>query len=132
MYLIGLGFLTALVGGALPWTTFGVGSGRFGGWGYSPLRWSLMAAAAAAVGMACWLAGRWVVGADGSPFLVFLGLMAALVGAGAILHALRPPPFTHAWLGPWVALGGAIVSLLGTAWLAFERYRPSGAPAAAV
>ena len=37
--------------------------------------------------------------------------------AGAILHAYNPPPFTHAWLGPWVALGSAAVAVAASGWL---------------
>ena len=129
--LMGLGFLAALVGSVLPWTTFGVGSGSFGGWGYSPLRWSLMAAAAAAVGMASWLATRWMGGPDRGTGMAFFAVLAALVAAGAILHALRPPPFTHPSLGPWVALAGGSIALAGVVWLVRERYL-LGRPRAAV
>jgi hypothetical protein len=111
----GAGMLVALIGSVLPWTHFGMGAGTFGAWGFSPFRWSGLSAAAATLGSIVWIAlrasrrARWGVG------LATLGALSAAAMAGAVLHMFNPPPFTHAWLGPWVALGGSTIALCAAA-----------------
>ena len=111
-WLVGLGFLVAVVGSALPWTRFSVGSGLLGGWGFSPPRWSLLASGAALLGLACWAAWTFRGPRPGRWMRLVLAAMAILVAAGAVLHILHPPPFTHPAVGPWVALAGGVIALL--------------------
>jgi len=105
-----------VAGTILPWSApnFSHYTGLFGGWGFSPPAWSLVAAVAAASGAgACFAATRL-----GSPaILVVWGLpaAAALAAAGAILFMLRPPFATHPWLGPWITLGAALSALAASA-----------------
>lgn len=95
----GAALLVLLGSTVAPWTRFGVASGWFGAWG-SPLRWSTLTAAAAALALLIWIArrrpGRTVVGA-----VAVLGILAA---GGAELSIVNPPPFTKASAAPWVAL----------------------------
>src|SRR5919198_5362499 len=69
----GVGFALAVAGTILPWSApnFSHYTGPFGGWGFSPLAWSLVAAGGAAAGAVAWLAATRM----GSPgFLVAWGL----------------------------------------------------------
>src|SRR5919197_4966976 len=52
----GVGFCVSLAGTFLPWSApnFSHYTGPFGGWGFSPVAWSLAAAAAAVVGLGAW------------------------------------------------------------------------------
>ena len=115
--LTGAAFFAAVVATVLPWTRFGGASGLFGAWGLSPFQWSSVSALGAAAGLLLWLGLR-VAGRTGgrSGGFVLLALAAA-TATGSILHAYNPPPFTHAWLGPWVALGSAAVAGGTSAWL---------------
>ena len=115
--LAGLGFLVAAAGSVLPWTRFGVGSGIFGGWGVGHPRWSTLATGAALVGLV-------VVTVMVARFsrlrplgAALLTVLAAAGGVGAVLHMLNPPPFTQAWLGPWVALAGSAAVLGAMGWM---------------
>jgi hypothetical protein len=113
--LAGLGLLVAVVASILPWTRFGQPSGLFGGWGINPQRWSSLASYASFVGLVLWVA--WRPGGVQSSLgrsAILLGLGVA-TAAGAVLHILNPPPFTHAWLGPWVSIGGAALAVAASA-----------------
>jgi hypothetical protein len=126
----GLGFAGALAASALPWSNrfSSHDSGLFGGWGFSPPSWSLVAAVAAAVGGAAWVAARWRPGRAEAIRWALLAL-AALVAAGSVLYLLAPPPFSHPWLGPWVALAAAVAAFAGVLWDARpSKGSPSGAP----
>ncbi|MFN2545650.1 MAG: hypothetical protein ABR600_13925 [Actinomycetota bacterium] len=114
-------FAVAAAASVLPWTHFGVGSGMFGGWEYDPPRWSLVEAAASAVGLtlSAFLVARtvrhgWIAKAA-LPGLALAGVL------GTVLHILNPPPFTQAWYGSWVALGGAAVASFATLSLLVRR-----------
>jgi hypothetical protein len=116
------GFLVAATGSLLPWTYFGVASGVFGAWGFSPPRWSALAAMMGFVGLvlATVLVAR-------ERFLnvvleVVLFTLAAGAALGSVLHLLNPPPFTHAWAGPWVSLGGSVIAAAASSGL-FLRHR---------
>jgi hypothetical protein len=117
---IGLALAGAVVGSVLPWSRFGDPSGIFGGWGIEPQRWSSLATYAAVAGLAVWFVAsfrRWERAWWIRALFVVVG---AAVVAGCILHVIDPPPFTHAWLGPWVTLGFGIVCL-GAAAIALLR-----------
>src|SRR5205807_4473721 len=103
--LVGVGFGGAVVSTVFPWTRFGVASGLFGGWDLWPVHWASAAVLAATAGLILWLVVRARVRNAGPGWAVALLALAGATMAGAILHAYNPPPFTHAWLGPWVALG---------------------------
>ena len=123
LVVVAAGFVVALIGTVLSWTRFGVGSGTFGGWGISPLRWSTVASPAALLGAVIaviLVARRRDPGTFASVALLVLG-SAAVVGAA--LHSVNPPPFTQAWLGPWVTLGGAAVATGASAALLVKRRR---------
>jgi len=109
--LVGVALLGAGLGSVLPWTRFGDPSGTFGGWGIYPQRWSSLAAYSALVGLGVWI---WVKLKRRNPSLrtaVVLLLATTAIVAGAVLHVLNPPPFTHAWLGPWVTLGFGVLGV---------------------
>ncbi len=110
--LVGAAFTIALLGTAMPWSRFGLGSGLFGAWGRSP-RWALLATVAALLGGALWVVRRLLwLGVDGRVDLA-LAALGGLVALGAALAIWHPPPFTRPWLGPWVALIGGIVASVG-------------------
>jgi hypothetical protein len=105
-----LGFLVAVGGSALPWTRSSIGAGFFGAWGFSPLRWSALAAAASLAG-ALIAAGRFLSRREPTRgWRWTMGAAAVLSMAGAVMHLIHPPAFTTPWLGPWVTLGGVVVA----------------------
>jgi hypothetical protein len=110
--LVGIALLGAVLGSVLPWTRFGDPSGTFGGWGIYPQRWSSLASYSALVGLGVW---TWMKlrrrTASLRTAVVLLAVTVAVV-TGAVLHVLSPPPFTHAWLGPWVTLGFGVLGLI--------------------
>ncbi len=106
----GVGFALLVFSTALPWSRYNVGSGPFGAWGLT-LRWSLVTAVAAAVGIGLW---AWsAVRARRTPrwTLIFVGLAAAV---GAALDIVLPPAFSTPWIGPWVALVAAAIAIAGS------------------
>jgi hypothetical protein len=116
----GLGFVAVVVASILPWTRFGQGAGTFGAWGFSPARWSLLSAIAGAVGFLAWLVIR-IRPSRARSGTLLLWILAASTAAGAVMHMWHPPGFTHPWLGPWVALGGAAVVVGATGWRRLRR-----------
>lgn len=110
--LTGIGFAIATLATLVPWKKFGEGSGLFGAWGLSP-RWSMLAAAAAILGLAIWATVAVGRARPGSKWMFALRLMAVLVIAGSVLHLVRPPPFGPSSFGPWVAIAGGLAALLG-------------------
>ena len=97
--LVGIALLGAVLGSVLPWTRFGDPSGTFGGWGIYPQRWSSLASYSALAGLGVW---TWMKlrRRNATPRTAVVLLVATVaVVAGAVLHVLNPPPFTHAWLG---------------------------------
>jgi uncharacterized membrane protein len=105
----GLGFALALLGVALPWSRFGMGSGPLGALGRQP-RWSWVVAGAAAAGLVWSLLERWLE--SGRATTVVTIVFAALVVLGSALSIGRPPPFTRTWIGPWVSAAGGCVALI--------------------
>jgi len=108
----GLGFAIAVVASAFPWKRYGLGSGPFGAWGFT-LRWSILAAVAAALGLAVWALVSVAGLKPGSAWRGASRALAVLVGAAAILHLLRRPGFGPQSVGPWMAILGAAVALAG-------------------
>jgi hypothetical protein len=111
----GAGFVVALVGTLLPWSApnYSHYTGLFGGWGFSPVAWSLIAAPGATLGLLAWAAASRV--ASPSPALVWtVPAAAALAVVGAVLFMIWPPFATHPWLGPWITLAGGTVSLVAS------------------
>lgn len=92
----------------LPWTRFSTGSGFAGAWTFD-VRWSMLAACAAVIGLGVWLA----FGRHPSVTRTAATIAGTAVVAGSLLAALNPPPFTKPALAPWIALiagcGAAIV-----------------------
>lgn len=123
--LAGAGFALAVAASLLPWTRFGQGSGLFGAWGISPFRWSSLAALAGALGLALWVGARLTSRIPERTLARLLSAMAALAGLGSLLHLLHPPPFTHPWLGPWVALAAATAALAGSLLIASRVASPA-------
>jgi hypothetical protein len=126
--LAGLGLAVCVIATLLPWTRFGVGSGMSGAWGIVPPRWSTLAAGGASLGLIAWvplLASGGAVRRGGS---IVLGAFSACALAGTVLHVLNPPPFTHAWVGPWVALGGGTIALGATAFALLRASRTASIP----
>jgi hypothetical protein len=119
-----VGALIAVVAAIVPWARFGPGSGAFGGLA-TPRRWAALPGALALPMLVLAVAAlrarrrgsmaRW-------PFVV-LSLVALASAAGAMMALLRPPAFTRLWVGPWVALVGAIVAAAAAA-AASRRPRP--------
>jgi hypothetical protein len=112
---VGIGLVAAVTASVLPWTRFGISSGLFGAWGIVQLRWSTLAAAAAALGLVLWLGVRLTGRIEGRALVGLFVLSLASI-AGTILHCYNPPPFTHAWLGPWVAIPSAAFAACATTW----------------
>jgi hypothetical protein len=110
----GAGFLGALAASILPWTRYGGASGWFGAWGILRPRWSSIAAVAALAGVVTWV----LVRRGWAPRLgrVLVVALATASISGAVLHCFYPPPFTHPWLGPWVAIPAGSVTLVAAAW----------------
>jgi hypothetical protein len=98
-----------------PWTRFSTGSGFAGAWTFD-VRWSMLAACAAVIGLAAWRAfGR-------RPSVARTATIVAgvVVVVGSLLAALNPPPFTKPTLAPWIALAaGAAAAVVG----AYTRLR---------
>ncbi len=99
----------------LPWTRFSTGSGFAGAWTFD-VRWSMLAACAAVIGLGAWLA----FGRHPSVARTMAILAGTAVAAGSLFAALNPPPFTKPALAPWIALiAGCGAVILG----AFTRFR---------
>jgi hypothetical protein len=101
--------LVALAGTALPWNRV-PGAGFFGAWA-TTARWSMLAATAALLAVALSLFPR----ARRGPGHARLGqwtlaVLCAFVAAGALVHLLRPPPFTLPAAGAWVTLVSGVVA----------------------
>ena len=113
MAVAGVGLTIALGTTALPWTRSSFGSGAFGAWGWSPLRWSLLAAVGGIVGVATWLLATVRVRPIARAARLVLPLFAVATIAGAGLHLWHPPAFTEPSLGPWICLFAGVAALAG-------------------
>ena len=119
----GIALLGAVLGSVLPWTRFGDPSGTFGGWGIYPQRWSSLASysALAGLGVWTWLKLKRRSASTGTALVLLLATVAVV--AGSVLHVLNPPPFTHAWLGPWVTLGFGVLGVAAAALVLRDAVR---------
>jgi hypothetical protein len=112
---IGASLVVAAVATLFPWTRFSTGSGFAGAWAFD-VRWSMLPACAAVIGVGIW------IGFGRRPKVVRTAAIVAgtVVAVGSLLAALNPPPFTKPAIAPWIALvAGAGAALLG----AFARSR---------
>ena len=107
--MIGGSLVVAAVATLFPWTRFSTGSGFAGAWALE-VRWSMLTACTAVIGLVLWLAlGRRPRAARTAAIIC-----GALVTAGSLLAALNPPPFTKPALAPWISLtAGALAAILG-------------------
>jgi hypothetical protein len=99
-----------------------------GAWGRTA-QWSVLAAIAAALGLAIWLMMRGLRIRPHQPWAIVESVLGAAVTVGATLATLRPPAFTRPWLGPWIALPAGIVAFaaaLATMVRAREPHAPRG------
>jgi hypothetical protein len=97
--LLGLAALATL----FPWTRFSTGSRFAGAWAIDR-RWSMLAAVAAVVALALWLAFA------RRPIVTRVAAIAGgvVVTVGSLMAILNPPPFTKPALAPWIALGAGL------------------------
>ncbi len=102
-------FAVAVAATLLPWSRFGMGSGAFGAWGREP-HWSLVAALAAVIGVAVWLARALIRPSDGAAWEVAMIVLSAIVSLATVLAIVDPPPFTSPWLGPWISLAAGLIA----------------------
>jgi hypothetical protein len=123
---LGIALAGAVAGSTLPWTRFGDPSGVFGGWGIDPQRWSSLATYSALVGLVVWLVLAVRPREATAPRVVIFPGSALAIVAGSILHVLNPPPFTHAWLGPWVTLGFGVLAVPAAGAGAWRSLRAEG------
>jgi hypothetical protein len=124
----GVAFLVALAGTVLPWSApnYSHFTGLFGGWGFSPLAWSIVAALSATAGLALWTTAAVSPPAHAS-WTWALPWVAGLCAAGSMLFLVWPPFATHPWLGPWITLFAAAVALALSLWAAMEVRRTRAA-----
>lgn len=107
----GAAFAVAALSTVLPWSRRNVGAGPFGAWGLSP-RWSLVAAVAAVLGLAVWVAMR--TAPPGRRPARALPILAAAVTGGALLAIWRPPAFTDTSPAPWLSLAAGLTALVAS------------------
>ena len=101
----------ALVGTALPWSGFGLGSGPMGAWGLDP-RWSLVAAWIAAVTCATLAVARRSGRRASAPVDRAVLAGGVVVAAAAALALLLPPPFTSRSVGAWWTCAAAAAAVV--------------------
>jgi hypothetical protein len=108
----GAALIAGLLATALPWTRLGR---WLGGWTLAPadgLPWADLATAGAVVGSVLWLVARRRESIRRVAFAV--AAAGAILGVGAYLAIANPPPFTRAWLGPYLAVpAGAVATVAG-------------------
>jgi hypothetical protein len=106
----GASMMIALVATAFPWT-------RLGRWltswawpiaGHVP--WAMLATTGSLAGSVLWLVARRRERFRG--LSIALAATGVTVALGAFLSIANPPAFTHAWLGPYVALPAGLSATL--------------------
>ncbi|MEO8422947.1 MAG: hypothetical protein ABI595_03435 [Actinomycetota bacterium] len=103
----------------LPWTRFSTGSGFAGAWAFD-VRWSMLAACGAVIGLGVWLA----FGRRPSIARTAAILAGTLVLVGSLLAALNPPPFTKPALAPWIGLAAGVAAATVGAYSRFRSTAP--------
>ncbi len=101
-------FAVALASTALPWTTFGEGSGPMGAWGRSP-RWAMVAALAALLGLVVAIVANRTPNAPAAWNWAAFGL-GILIAIGATLEWFRPPFPSRPSIVPWVAAAAGLAA----------------------
>ncbi len=103
----------------LPWTRFSTGSGFAGAWTFG-VRWSMLAACAAVIGLGAWFGFR----RRSSVARTAAILAGTVVVAGSMLAALNPPPFTKPALAPWFALAAGLGAAIAGGYARFRSTAP--------
>ena len=106
-----VGFGVATVATFVSWSRFGAGSGPLGAWSTS-FRWSAVCAASALAGLVLSLM-RLRAAPSSRAVDVAATIVAFVVVATGALAIARPPAFTSPWLGPFVAIAGGALALVG-------------------
>jgi hypothetical protein len=100
--LAGSGMLLSLAATLVPWTRLGHWMAAWAWPLAADVPWAMLAAAGSVAGCGLWFVAR---GRERFRALaIALASAGAIVAVGAYLSIANPPPFTHAWLGPYVAL----------------------------
>jgi hypothetical protein len=105
--LMGAALAVATLATLLPWTRFSTGSGFAGAWAFD-VRWSMLAAPAAAIGLGVWVA----LGRRPSSTRVASMICGTLIVVGSFFAILNPPPFTKPALAPWITLVAGVVAVV--------------------
>ena len=108
--MVGASLAVAALATLFPWTRFSTGSGFAGAWALE-VRWSMLTASTAVIGLVLWLA----FGRRARVARAIAIVTGTLVAVGSLLAALNPPPFTKPALAPWISLAaGAAAAAFGT------------------
>ena len=108
--LIGVALAITVIATLFPWTRFSTGSGFAGAWALE-VRWSMLTACVAVIGLGVWLA----FGRQSQTARIVAIVTGTIVAVGSLLASLNPPPFTKPALAPWISLAaGAAAAALGT------------------
>lgn len=103
------GALATLVATVGPWTRTGAGDRLFGAW-VSDVRWSMVAAIAGVfLTPSVWAHRR---DGDRASAILVIALGTAVVAASTLAIAF-PPTFQAASWGPWVAICGGVLTVVG-------------------
>ena len=116
----GVGLTIAVAASVLPWKKYGIGSGSFGAWGLTP-RWSILAGAAAVLGLVVWAVFCVARLKPGPRCRSTMRVVILLAAAGTVLHLVYRPGFGPHSIGPWVALAGLALAFAGTLPLRLPR-----------
>jgi hypothetical protein len=111
--LSGAGLMIALLATLFPWTRLGR---WLAGWAWpisGRVPWAMLTATGSLTGCALWLIARRRERIRG--LAIALAATGLVVGAGGYLSIVNPPAFTHAWLGPYVALPAGLSAALAAA-----------------
>lgn len=116
------GFAAALLLTLPPWSRFAAVSGPLEAWfGH----WALLAAVAAALGVAIVVLSRLRPLDQRLQAATYL-LLAVAVGLGAILHRIHPPPLSETLPTSLLVLVCALLALAGAGWKVAVRWKANG------
>jgi hypothetical protein len=111
--LSGTGLMIALVATLFPWTRLGR---WLAAWAWpiaDHVPWAMLTATGSLTGCVLWLVARRRERFRG--LAIALAATGVVVAAGGYLSIANPPAFTHAWLGPYVALPAGLSAALAAA-----------------